>query len=167
MDRLNDELRRIGETRTLIVCGGAALIVSGIIERQTRDMDVLAPEIDGVLSRIADSLESEFGLGPNWLNNGPASLIKDLSPGWRERTDELYVGSNLQVRALGRIDLLATKLYAFCDREDDFSDVLQLKPTRNELEQLKPWVLRRDASNLWPERVNSCFERIRKELKHD
>lgn len=165
--RLDEELRRIGEKRELVICGGAALIVSGVIERQTRDIDVLTPEIDRVLEEIAEALAHEFGLAPNWLNNGPASLAKDLSEGWKNRTTKLFVGKNLEIEVLGRLDLLATKLYAFCDREDDLDDVLRLKPTNEELVKILPWVLERDGSDLWPKRVATCFQRVRKMLGHE
>lgn len=167
LNRLDEELVRIGEKRQLFICGGVALIVAGIVEHQTRDVDVLVPEIDPVLKRIASVLAGEFGLDENWLNNGPASLAKDLSKGWRNRTKAIFDGKSLEVRALGRLDLLATKIYAFCDREDDFDDVVRLKPTAKELTTLAPWVLDRDASELWPKRVEDCLERLRKRLGYE
>jgi hypothetical protein len=164
--RLDEELTKVGEKRSLIICGGGALIVMKVIERRTRDVDVIAPEVDLLLKKLAAQVGKEFGLSDNWLNNGPASLVSDLSAGWQKRTVPVFAGKALELRALGRPDLLATKLYAFCDREDDLDDVLKLRPTNEELEALFPWVLERDGSPYWPKRVEDCFKRLRGKLKH-
>src|SRR5688572_8140587 len=128
--RLDEELTKLGEKRTLVVCGGSALIVMNVIDRRTRDIDVIAPPIDDGLEKIAKALAKEFGLAENWLNDWPAPLARDLTKGWQSRTVAIFNGKALELRALGREDLLATKLYAFCDREDDFDDVVKLKPTK-------------------------------------
>ena len=101
---------------------------------------------------------------PHIMLIGPKSLASELLDGWRERIELLFQGKALNIQVLGRIDLVATKIYAFCNREDDFQDVLKLKPTVQELERIYPWVLERDASSFWPERVDSCFARLRRSL---
>ncbi len=165
--RLDEELSKLNERRVLIACGGGALIAMKITERRTRDIDIIAPAIDPTLQDIAIRLAQEFGLSKQWLNNGPSSLARDLTSGWEGRTVSVFRGKCLELKALGREDLLATKLYAFCDREDDFEDVIKLAPTHEELNRLVPWVLARDASSYWPERVQTCFERLRKRLNHE
>ena len=167
LKRVDEELARIGEKRTLIICGGGALIVMGIIDRQTRDVDVLEPEIDSLLKDIATRVGREFGLSEKWLNNGPQSLRRDLNSGWEKRTTSIFKGKSLELLGLGRPDLIASKLFAFCDREDDFEDVISLKPTKSELEDIFPWVLKRDTSPYWPKRVEDCFSRLRKKLKYE
>lgn len=164
LKRIDEELTKLKEPRVLIACGGGALIAMKVVERRTRDLDIISPEIDPLLKEIAVRLAQEFGLSSDWLNNGPASLARDLTSGWKKRTVSIFRGKNLELKALGREDLLATKLYAFCDREDDFEDVLKLKPTSEELNKILPWVLVRDASPLWPDRVKTCFERVKKRL---
>ena len=165
--RLDEELSKLGEARTLMVCGGTALIVLKVSDRATRDVDVVEPKIDPALKEIATRVGREFGLEDNWLNDGPSSLATELVNGWRARTVSIFAGRSLELRSLGRGDLLATKLYAFCDREDDFSDVLDLKPSKEELAGLFSWVLARDASSLWPKRVEECFARIRKSFGYE
>ena len=167
LKRLDEELSKRGERRTLIVCGGAALLVMNVIHRRTRDIDVIAPELDPTLKTIAKHIGNEFDLSENWLNNGPASLMSDLSSGWQERCHTIFKGKALELRSLGREDLLASKLFAFCDREDDFEDVVRLKPSKEELTKLLPWVLKRDASAYWPKRVEECFSRLRKKMKYE
>ena len=167
LKRLDEELGKQGEKRSLIACDGSVLIMMDVTDRGTRDLDVVFPKIDPVLQQAAKRVGSEFGLADNWLNDGPSSLSKELTAGWRSRTVTIFQGDWLELRALDRKDLLATKLYAFCDREDDFDDVVKLKPSHDELNKLMPWVLARDASDLWPERVRSCFSRLRKRLAYE
>ncbi len=167
LNELDRELVARGEERTLIACGGGALLAMQIIERQTRDLDVIVPKIDPVLGAAAEAVARKLGLSTNWLNNGPESLTRDLLPGWEERSVPIFKGKALEVRALGRSDLIATKMYAFCDREDDFEDLLRIKPTREELEAIRTWVLERDGSHLWPGRVAECFARLGKALGHE
>jgi hypothetical protein len=51
LDLLNFHLARIKEERSFIICGGAALILQKIATRTTRDIDVIAPEIDQALKK--------------------------------------------------------------------------------------------------------------------
>jgi hypothetical protein len=167
LKRFDEELIARKEKRSLILCGGSVLIVMDIVDRQTRDVDVVEPELDSTLKEVAKKLATEFGLSENWLNNGPESLRRDLLKNWKKRIVTIFKGKALVLQALGREDLLATKLFAFCDREDDWQDVLKLKPTKDELERLFPWVLERDGSPYWPKRVEDCFKRIKKEMKYE
>lgn len=167
LKRLDEELTTLKEKRSLILCGGSVLIVMDIVDRQTRDVDVIEPELDSVLKDIAKKLATEFGLSENWLNNGPEQLRRDLLKDWKKRIVPIFKGKALTLQALGREDLLATKLFAFCDREDDWQDVLKLKPTKEELDRIFPWVMERDGSAYWPKRVEDCFKRIKKAMKYE
>lgn len=134
LTELDQELTAASEQRTLVVCGGGALLAVDVISRTTRDIDVITPELDPVLQKIAAEVGKRHGLEPGWLNNGPASLARDLQQGWRERTTLIYRGRSLVMESLGRRDLLATKLFAFCDRdEQDLEDILQMKISWSEM----------------------------------
>ena len=161
---LDDILFDLKESRHLVVCGGTALLILDIIQRETRDIDIIVPEVDPILRNVANAVAKKLSLPQDWINDGPKTLADELTTGWRERVQRLYQGKALTIDALGRIDLLATKMYAFCDREDDFQDVINLRPTQSELKQIYPWVMDRDASDLWPNRVASCFKRVEKVL---
>lgn len=138
LESLDLKLRNKNEHRELIVCGGGALLILDIIDRQTRDIDVIAPELDLVVKEIAAEVGQEFGLEPGWLNNGPASLSRDLEVGWEDRIQLIYRGHNLVMHALSSRDLLASKLFAYCDRdENDLSDILKMSPSVSEIESLK------------------------------
>ncbi len=55
-------------------------------------------------------------------------------------------------------------MFAFCDREDDLIDLVKMRPSGKELDGIFDWVMERDASVYWPDRVRDCFERLRKRL---
>ena len=59
--------------------------------------------------------------------------------------------------ALGRADLLKTKLFALCDRGEDLDDCIALRPTPEELAEALPWVERQDANELWPAHVHASI----------
>jgi hypothetical protein len=151
-------------SRSLIVCGGTALLVLDVIDRETRDIDVICPEVDPDLKEIALEVAKRLSLPHDWINDGPKALAKELIEGWKARVELLFQGKALTLHVLGRIDLIATKVYAFCDREDDYQDVIKLKPTSQELDGIYSWVIDRDTSSYWPERVDSCFARLRRSL---
>jgi hypothetical protein len=71
----------------------------------------------------------------------------------------------LEVKALGRMDLIRTKLYAACDRMDDVSDLVAMKVTPAELEETGVWVLAQDASELWPQILSECKAEVLKRTK--
>lgn len=63
----------------LVVCGGSALLATGVMARATADVDVLATRnFDGeisraypmpeVLNRVARQVADELDLDANWLN---------------------------------------------------------------------------------------------------
>ena len=62
-----------------VVVGGAALALLGITDRQTRDVDVLHPDLPESIARAAVEFArqrraAEKPLGDDWLNNGPSQL---------------------------------------------------------------------------------------------
>ena len=152
----------------LKICGGGALMIMGISDRETRDVDVILPKLPESLITFAREIAIELNLTEEWLNNGPENLIRDLEKGWEDRCELIYKGNALKIFILGRKDLIATKLFAYCDREEaDFEDLLKLRPTQSELDQLYHWVLNRDASEYWPPRVEKQLKRLKNKLGYE
>jgi hypothetical protein len=85
LERLAEKLQARGESRELTVCGGGALLILKVIDRETRDIDVIVPRLDSLLIELATEVAQEFSLEQGWLNNGPASLSRDLESGWESR----------------------------------------------------------------------------------
>ena len=150
-----------------VVCGGAALGLQGLQNRPTQDVDVLGRWDEGVLSvvgiesfpqsviacisRVAANHSELAGLGPNWVNLGPSTLVQEgLPKGFVGRLLALRVGKRLTLRLLGRQDLLALKLYAAADelgprQKIHYADLKGLAPTYDELDFAVEWIrTRRD-----------------------
>ena len=151
-----------------VIIGGAALILLGLIERATQDVDCLDPTLPESIKRasIEFAKSSGSGLKEDLFNNGPESLKHDLSPTWKADLQTLYEGTSLRLYTLGRLDLLRSKLYAYCDRQQDLQDCLALKPSLEELQEIRPWLIERDANPLWPDHVEASLSYLAKELGH-
>jgi hypothetical protein len=147
------------------------LALLGVIDRPTRDLDILDPQLpDDIACAARDFAIAQTSLGAvlarDWLNNGPIQLGDVLPPGWKSRLQVLFSGSALRLMTLGRSDLLCSKLFALCDRGTDFADCLALAPTEAELGAILPWLTEQDANPMWPEHVRSTLERLQRKLSH-
>ncbi len=153
-----------------IVIGGAALNIMGVIARDTVDVDCLDPKLtQEVLTYAAEFRKAfpELRLTEKWINNGPESLIRDLPSGWRKGLVTIFQGKATHFQTLSRLDLLRTKLFAFCDRDQDLQDCLALRPTLNELSACLEWVTERDGNPDWPENVQKHFALLKKRLGYE
>lgn len=154
-----------------IVTGGAALALLGIINRETRDCDLIAPElsveVQAASVAFAEALrQSGEILRDDWLNNGPASLGELLPMGWRDRLQPVYQGRALRLWTLGRLELLLSKLFALCDRGLDMGDCLALCPSPDELAQVEAWIVDQDLHPDWPAHVRETLQDLAGRLGH-
>ncbi|WP_257313875.1 DUF6036 family nucleotidyltransferase [Geothrix fuzhouensis] len=154
-----------------IATGGAALALLRIINRETRDCDLIEPELSAeVLAAAAAFAEAlrESGeiLRDDWLNNGPASLGELLPEGWRGRLQPIYQGRALRLWTLGRPELLLSKLFALCDRGLDLGDCLALCPSPEELVQAETWIADQDLHPDWPAHVRATLQDLAGRLGH-
>lgn len=167
--RFDSYLKGLGLSFEAIIIGGAALNIMDVVSRKTKDVDFLDPDIPEEIKAAS----IEFALknpdlkldAKDWMNNGPKSLARDLPDGWRNDLQKIYEGEALILWTLGRLNLLRSKLYAYADRDTDYGDCMALKPTMGELDACKDWVLAGDASKLWPDRVDSIFQKLKEDLK--
>ena len=147
----------------IVIIGGAALSLLGIVDRTTRDIDIVAvsnpddprqlsrpPQpLPEALTRAIAAVAVDFGLPPNWLNSEPAGQWDlGLPLGFAERVQWRRYGA-LQVGVSDRVDLIRFKLEAAADQPDantrHFRDLLSLKPTRDELSEALEWVKEKNA----------------------
>jgi hypothetical protein len=83
---LGEQLAAAGERYELVVIGGSGLLALGIIERSTRDVDLLAlrsgDKLDSAeplpkkLATARDRVARDFSLPVDWLNSGPTDLLR-------------------------------------------------------------------------------------------
>ena len=154
-----------------VVVGGAALNLLGVISRPTKDCDILYPSLAGEIVEAAQrfaALRRQTGdaLSDDWLNNGPASLVRQLPADWQDHLQRVFQGRAVQLESLGRDDLLRSKLFALCDRALDLGDCLALAPTREELAALLPWLEEQDGNPGWPAHVRETLVDLGLRLHH-
>lgn len=156
---LGEQLSSLGSPQEIVVIGGSALTALGFVRRVTRDVDLLAIAADGEL-RLAEPLPrtlltarervaEDFGLDGNWLNAGPADLLKwGLPEGFMERVVTRRYGPALVVRFAGRIDQIHFKLFAMVDQGGGRheADLRALAPTPVELTRAARWSMTQDPS---------------------
>ena len=165
LSALGEQLEEIAsKPLELLVCGGSALNVLGLVQRATKDVDVLAyvnRNTAGEVSFIsADPLNEnlitaskkvarDFNLTENWLNAGPASDTElGLPDGILKRVKTGQYGQKLTIHFMGRYDQIHFKLHAAVDQGAGklFDDLLALNPTPDGLEQAARWSMTHDIS---------------------
>ena len=159
------ELLAAGDQRfSVVVIGGAALNLLGIVDRTTRDVDIVAftlipgeravltrpPEpLPDALARAIARVARDFNLPDNWMNRGPAGQWDvGLPPGFAERVQWRRY-ANLDVGLCARIDLIFFKLEAAADQPNSnsrhYHDLLALRPSADELQRAADWVRSQNA----------------------
>lgn len=158
-------------TLEAVVIGGTALNLLGVVNRPTKDCDILHPDLPPEIDQAARTFAAEIRNGgevlrDDWLNNGPASLKDHLPSGWQQRLRIVFIGKSLLLNCLGRDDLLRTKLFALCDRSTDIGDCIALAPTTDELDAAQNWLEVQDGNPEWPEHVQETLNGLRRKLGH-
>jgi hypothetical protein len=172
LEQFDGFLGKRGLNLTAVIIGGAALNLLGVISRETRDCDILHPDLPESIRKasedFADELQSKgIPLEKDWLNNGPASVSDLLPKGWMKRTRSVFQGKALSLSTLGRTDLIKTKLFAFCDRGRDQEDCIALKPSADELREALGWLKDQDAHPDWPQYVETTIKALAERLGYE
>ena len=147
---LDGQLRLMGEGPVrVVVCGGTALAVLGLVDRTTKDVDVLAfvremgdetvlekaEPMPDWLDEAAARVGRDFSLPTGWFNAGPTGQLDlGLPEGCIGRLVPIRYGDALEVLYLHRIDQIHFKLFAAVDRGGYHTqDLLGLEPTEAEM----------------------------------
>ena len=142
----------------LVVCGGSALIATGLIPRTTQDVDILAfmeknqlkdsEPLPPYLIKAADRVGKILGLPINWLNNGPATQFRmGLPQGFQQRLIQEFIGEKLIIHYISRYDQVFFKTFASADRGGyHVSDLKKLHPSEDELVEAAKWCMTQDVS---------------------
>jgi hypothetical protein len=156
---LEEQLGSRGFSFQLIVIGGSALLALGLIDRATRDVDVVALGLGQALSSAeplpealvvaAARVARDFGLSPGWLNSGPADLLRlGLPAGFEKRQVTSVIGPSLTINFASRYDQIHFKLYAMVDQGSGKHelDLRALDPSDDELMEAARWTMTHDPS---------------------
>jgi hypothetical protein len=160
-----------GHNYEIAAIGGGGLLLLGLMERPTRDLDLVALVRDHELisanplppplARAIDDVGAALELGNEWLNIGPASLLSQGLPvGFMSRLQPRYY-RGLTVHLASRLDQIYFKLYASVDlgpESKHVTDLLALKPSPAELEQAKQWCLSHDTSDAFRTELNKALQ---------
>lgn len=162
-----------GHHYEIAAVGGGSLLLLGLIDRTTKDLDLVAliknkelvsaNPLPRPLIQAAEEVGRALGLGKDWLNIGPASLLDlGLPHGFMSRLHtRKYKGLTLGLA--DRFDQICFKLYASVDqgpRSKHFADLKVLEPTRGELLQARKWCISHDVSEVFERDINEVIERL-------
>lgn len=172
------EFEEVGSVE-LLVCGGTALGLQGLIHRETLDVDVLGSWDSGLVEVVYQEEFSEkvkscikrvagnhSELPEDWVNLGPRKLIGEGLPvGFENRIKTKKYGKTLTIHLLAREDLIPLKLYAASDRtrkrpEVDIGDLRVMKATFQELESALDWMRKlKNYEEMKPD-IQNALERL-------
>jgi len=165
----------------IVVIGGTAVNLLGLVSRATTDVDILAfatPDAAGIrrlrppdeplpapLASAAATVAADLGLDQHWLNTGPASQWQTgLPPGLEGRVMWRDYGG-LSVGIVARRDLVFFKLYAAADDTGTdsvhFQDLVALAPTDEELSGAAAWIGQQDPGPDFHRTVSQVIEHAR------
>ena len=180
VSKLNEALQLLNEQLILsdapateiVVCGGSALIATGLVPRTTQDVDIVAlmkaevlvdsEPLPKYLIEAADRVGKVLNLPVDWLNNGPASQFQmGLPQGFQERLTTVVVGAKLTVHYIGRYDQIFFKTFASADRGGyHVSDLKALNPTADELVAAAKWCMTQDTSEAFRMILKDMFNQL-------
>lgn len=156
---LGEQLAAATATAELVVIGGSGLLALGVVERPTRDIDVIAlggpgglrtarPLPDDLVAAAA-RVAADFSLVADWINPGPTALLDlGLPAGFVDRVHSRAYGAALRVHFAGRLDQIHFKLYAAVDQGPGKheADLRALEPRADELIAAARWARTHDPS---------------------
>lgn len=161
-----------GEPLDILVCGGMALILQGLIDRRTRDIDGIAlvtekdgayvlkkPHLKKAFKKALRRVAAVYGITPNWISFQARTLLDDgLPPGIVERAEVRRYGEKLTLRLISRYDQVHLKLKAAIAREGpDAGDIREMGATEEEIAAAAGWCLELGYSR---REVKEALERI-------
>ncbi len=175
---VGEHLQAGGDRVAIVVVGGAALSLAGVVARTTRDVDVYArldeqgpsphfvsaQPLPEPLARAAAKVARDFDMPADWVNAvvSPPHLAS-LPEGFAADLIWHQFGG-LRVGVAGRRTLIALKLHAAADRDPasvHVQDLLALRPTDQELAGARAWVLQQDRGPGFPELVEGVLAHVR------
>jgi len=159
LSALGATLAERGEKASYLVIGGTSLILLGLVDRATYDVDVVAEvaptgyvALTGLPDPVAEAagqVARALGLDERWLNAGPAGMTTLGLPDGIEHRVTVRRFDGLTVHLAGREDLICFKLYAAVDLSPGsrhLDDIRALRATRPELIAAARWTRTHDDS---------------------
>ncbi len=150
--RLADSEPGMPMVRLMVVGGVAGMLTKALpAQRTTTDCDVmelLPTDRWYAVQQAAAEVGRELGLKPTWLNRDSRAYQHYMPTGWQSRCVKVGLFGKLDVRAVGRVDLIAAKVMGATQRVQDREDLRYLKPTASELDKVVKHLDRLEAESL-------------------
>jgi hypothetical protein len=170
LSALGEQLAARGERFELVIIGGSALLALGLIDRTTRDVDIVALRIGedleeakplpAGLQAARNLVARDFSLPPEWLNPGPTDLLRfGLPDGFVDRLRRRDYGESLVFHLASRYDQIHFKLYAAVDQGPGKheADLRALEPSADELVAAARWSQTQDPSEGYNQVLRSAL----------
>lgn len=149
-----------GHRFEVVAIGGGGLLLIGLIDRPTKDLDLVAlrrgdamipaGRLPPPLAEAVEDVARVLELAPNWMNGGPDSLLRfGLPSGFLDRVERREFGG-LTLFLASRFDQIHFKLYAAADDRPGGKhhvDLQRLEPTPAELRAAARWARTHDPSD--------------------
>jgi hypothetical protein len=182
LDAVGAHLDEMGATASIVVVGGATLAATGMIDRTTKDVDVVARAIreegkrtlippdplpPGLLEAIR-RVARDYSLDETWMNTVIGAQWTRGLPKWLPEEIDWEDFGGLEVGFAGRRSLIALKLFAAVDKGQEsahYQDLLTLAPTPEELEQAASWVREQDAGESFPDLLSQVLDHAEQDLR--
>lgn len=160
LEMLGQLLHDRGHHYEVVAIGGGGLLLIGLIDRPTKDLDLVAMRAGNALAPVGalpaplreavEDVARVLELAPNWLNGGPDSLLRfGLPEGFLDRVEQRVFGA-LVISLASRLDQIHFKLYAAADDRPGGKhhvDLQRLQPTHVELRAAARWAQTHDPSD--------------------
>lgn len=160
LEMLGQLLHDRGHHYEVVAIGGGGLLLIGLIDRPTKDLDLVAMRAGDALAPVGvlpaplreavEDVARVLELAPNWLNGGPDSLLRfGLPDGFLGRLEQRVFGA-LVISLASRFDQIHFKLYAAADDRPGGKhhvDLQRLQPTHAELRAAARWAQTHDPSD--------------------
>jgi hypothetical protein len=114
---LGKELDNVGIQGEAVIAGGAAMCLVHSARDATKDIDALY-EPKSEINALAEKIADEYGLPPNWLNDG----VKGFMGGDMETVEFMRTGG-LKISVVAPEYLLAMKLMSSRMEGQDYGDI--------------------------------------------
>ena len=160
LDLIGADLTAAGARAKLLIVGGGSLLLLGLVDRPTQDIDVIALQendkfikalvLPESVSRSLVRVRRVMELPEDWINVEAADVMDHGLPhGFEKRIIRRDFGG-LTLFLLGRLDLICLKVHAAVDRDDPkgkhVQDLQKLSPTSKELILAAKWAMTHDPS---------------------
>ncbi len=165
LSALNTVLEEQGtEPVDIVICGALVLLMRGVIERPTRDIDGLGvveekggslvlgkPLMSKEFNQAVERVGNLYGEGKHWFSTAATILHDDteLPPDIIDEAEVRRFGDRLTIRLCSRQHMVCLKMWAAIDRgQPDIGDLVRMQVSETEARAAVDWCLRQDREKL-------------------